>query len=304
MATKTRKKGPLVGFVGQGWLGKNYADDFEKRGFSVVRYALEAPYNKNKDAIAACDIVFVAVPTPTTPKGFQDHIVRAAVENVADGSITVIRSTLMPGTLASIQKQFPKKILMHMPEFLSRSTAAHDAANPAQHIIGLARMTPAYKQAGKKVLSILPAAPSMIVSAETAELYKYVHNTSLFARSIFMNLLYEIAVGFGVDWDYIKLAIERDPMVAFQVQNVSHWHIEPRHKGGRGVGGDCHIKDIETLSRVYAQVVGETNGRTAIDAMKHKNIDLLLQSKKDLHLLEGVYGPKVHTKKKATKKRA
>src|SRR5262249_14488154 len=136
VAKKTSKKGPLIGFVGQGWLGKNYADDFERRGYSVIRYALEEPYRQNKEAIAACDIVFVAVPTPTTPKGFQDHIVRAALENVGDGRIAVIRSTLMPGTLASIQKQFPKKILMHMPEFLSRSTAAHDAAHPSQHIVG------------------------------------------------------------------------------------------------------------------------------------------------------------------------
>lgn len=292
------KKGPLIGFIGQGWLGKNYADDFERRGYSVIRYALEEPYRQNKDMVPACDIVFIAVPTPTTPKGFQDHIVRSAMQHVGDGAIAVIRSTLMPGTLRSIQKQFPKKIIMHAPEFLSRTTAAQDAANPAQHIIGIPSMTPKYKNAAKKVLSVLPKAPSMIVSSETAELYKYVHNTSLFARSIFMNLLYEIAEGFGVDWDDIKLAIQRDPMIAFQIPNVSHWHIEPRHKGGRGVGGDCHIKDIETLSRVYAQVVGDVHGKTAIEAMKKKNITLLLQSKKDLHLLEGVYGKSIHKKKK------
>ncbi len=301
---KTSKKGPLVGFVGQGWLGKNYADDFEKRGYSVIRYSLEEPHVKNRDAISTCDIVFIAVPTPTTPKGFQDHIVREALAHVGNGKIAVIRSTLMPGTLRSMQKQYPKKILMHAPEFLSRITAADDAAHPAQNIIGIARATPAYTAAAKKVLAVMPKAPSMIVSAETAELYKYVHNTSLFARSIFMNLLYEIAVGFGVDWDDIKRAIQRDPMIAFQVENVSHWHIEPRHTGGRGIGGDCHIKDIETLSRVYAQVVGDTDGTKAIDAMKRKNIHLLLQSKKDLHLLEGVYGTQVHKKilKKGSKK--
>ena len=87
-------------------------------------------------------------------------------------------------------------------------------------------------------------------------------------------------------------------MIAFQTPTVSHWHIEPRHKGGRGIGGDCHIKDIETLSRVYAQVVGETHGKTAIEAMKKKNIALLLESQKDLHLLEGVHGPSIHKKPK------
>ncbi len=28
-----------IGFIGQGWIGKNYADDFEHRGYRVVRYS-------------------------------------------------------------------------------------------------------------------------------------------------------------------------------------------------------------------------------------------------------------------------
>jgi len=82
-------------------------------------------------------------------------------------------------------------------------------------------------------------------------------------------------------------------MIAFQTPVVSHWHIEPRHKGGRGIGGDCHIKDMETFSRLYEQLVGDKKGARLIDAMKDKNIELLLSSKKDLDLLSGVYGKAV-----------
>ena len=63
-----------IGFIGQGYVGKNYADDFERRGYKVVRYALEEPYRKNKEQIRDCDLVFIAVPTPTTPKGFDESI--------------------------------------------------------------------------------------------------------------------------------------------------------------------------------------------------------------------------------------
>ena len=69
-----------IGFVGQGYIGKNYADDFENRGFEVIRYALEKPYTKNKDRIKDCDIVFIAVPTPTTPRGFDYSIVRSVIK--------------------------------------------------------------------------------------------------------------------------------------------------------------------------------------------------------------------------------
>jgi len=62
-------KKPLIGFIGQGWVGKAYADNFEERGFTVVRYSLERPWVKNKDKIRECGIVFIAVPTPITPRG-------------------------------------------------------------------------------------------------------------------------------------------------------------------------------------------------------------------------------------------
>jgi 3-hydroxyisobutyrate dehydrogenase-like beta-hydroxyacid dehydrogenase len=36
-----------IGFIGQGFIGRNYADNFEKRGFDIVRYAKEKPYDGN-----------------------------------------------------------------------------------------------------------------------------------------------------------------------------------------------------------------------------------------------------------------
>ena len=44
-------KNKKIGFIGQGWIGKNYSDDFEKRGYEIVRYSLEEPYVKNKEKI-------------------------------------------------------------------------------------------------------------------------------------------------------------------------------------------------------------------------------------------------------------
>ena len=97
-----------IGFIGQGWVGKNYADVFENLGFSVVRYSQEPLYVKNKDKISLCDIVFIAVPTPTTVKGFDDSIVRKVIKLVGKGEIAVIKSTMLPGTTVSIQKKNPK----------------------------------------------------------------------------------------------------------------------------------------------------------------------------------------------------
>ncbi len=288
----TMKK-PLIGFIGQGWIGKNYSDDFEKRGFKVVRYALEAPYNANKEKLKECQIVFVAVPTPTTPKGFDDGIVRNALTNLAPGTTVVIKSTLAPRTTASLQQQFPELFVMHSPEFLSRGTAQYDATHPIENIIGIPKNTKEFVDRAQAVINILPKAPSKIVSSETAEFFKYVHNTSLFARSIYMNILYDLATALGVDWNDIKELIVNDPMIAFQDPVVAKWHIEPNPASGRGVGGDCHIKDYETFSRLFKELVGDPVGIILIEAMKQKNVSLLLDSKKDLDLLRGVYGYRV-----------
>ncbi|MCK5027249.1 MAG: hypothetical protein KAS07_02425, partial [Candidatus Pacebacteria bacterium] len=114
-----KTKIPKIGFIGQGWIGKNYADDFKNRGYSVVRYAKEKPYDINKDKIAKCDIVFIAVPTPTTPEGFDDSTLRKVIKLVGKGKTAVIKSTVLPGTTESIQKENPNIFIFHSPEFLT-----------------------------------------------------------------------------------------------------------------------------------------------------------------------------------------
>src|SRR5688572_7659927 len=102
-----------IGFIGQGWVGRHYADDFENRVYDVVRYGLEKQYASNKDTIKTCEIVFVAVPTPTTPKGFDYSAVRSVLPLVSRGKIAVIKSTLLPGTTEKLQKLFPEILVLH-----------------------------------------------------------------------------------------------------------------------------------------------------------------------------------------------
>src|SRR3989344_3970134 len=102
------KKSKLrIGFIGQGWIGKHYADDFERRGFEVVRYSLDVEHANNRDSIGQCGIVFIAVPTPTTPDGFDDSILVDVLPLVGKGKIAVIKSTVLPHTTDKLQKLYP-----------------------------------------------------------------------------------------------------------------------------------------------------------------------------------------------------
>jgi len=278
---------PLIGFIGQGFIGKNYADDFERRGYSVVRYALEEVYRDNKEKIRECDIVFIAVPTPTTPDGFDGSIVRDALSLVGIGKIAIVKSTIVPGTTKTFQAQYPDRTIFYSPEFLSEATAAEDAARPFSNILGSAADDEAHRVAAEQVHTLLPSSPySLTCDSTEAEIIKYAHNGSGYVEIIFFNLMYELAQKSGVNWLPIEQALQADPFIA-------HRYAKPVHKTGRGAGGHCFIKDFSALRGLYKEKVGDALGIAAFDAFEKKNITLLKESGKDLDLLKGVYGDAV-----------
>lgn len=273
-----------IGFIGQGYIGKNYADDFEERGYTVVRYGLEDAYKENKDRIAECDVVFIAVPTPTTKDGFDDSVVRESVALVGEGKIAVIKSTILPGTTLKIQEAFPSVYVMHSPEFLSKNTAAEDARHPKRNIVGIPKETEEYKSRAQMVLDTLPDSPySSICSAEEAEIIKYANNTFFYTKVVYMNLLYDLAEKHGCEWDHIREAMAHEPWIGTM-------HIDPVHKTGRGAGGLCLIKDFAAFADHYRSLVDDPEGKALFDAIEEKNLALLKQTNKDTGTIKEIYG--------------
>lgn len=289
---------PRIGYVGQGFIGKNYADDLERRGFEVARYALEDPYRANKEKIQECDIVFIAVPTPTTPEKFDDSIVREALSLVGKGKTAVVKSTLIPGTTEKLQKDFPDVLVCHSPEFLREATAAYDAAHPDRNIVGIPDDTPESRVRAQAVVSVLPSAPfELVCSALEAELIKYAGNSWLYTKVVYVNMLYDLVKASGADYEVVRDALAGDP-------RIGRSHLDPVHQSGhggpagRGAGGHCLIKDFEALRRLYEAQVGDEYGARLFRALAAKNIDLLLSSGKDADLVKGVYGEKPEEAKK------
>ncbi len=274
-----------IGFIGQGWIGKNYALDFEERGFEVTRYSKEPEYEKNKDVIALCDIVFIAVPTPTTPAGFDDSYIHATLPLVGPDKVAVIKSTMPPGLTKKLQVQYPNITLLFSPEFLSEATAKHDVSNPFANIVGMAEETPKHRNAAETILSILPKAPlALICKSEEAEIFKYTHNVSGFVQIVFFNMMYDLAASLKCDWSVIHKAILADPLIANR-------YAEPLHKSGRGAGGHCFIKDFSAFENIYKQTFpNDDAGKKLLAANSEKNIDLLVSTGKDMDILSGVYG--------------
>ena len=232
-----------IGFIGQGYVGKAYADNFERRGFDIVRYSLEPAYADNGAKILDCSIAFICVPTPTARGRFDCSAVKESLGLLRAGAVAVIKSTLLPGMTVKLQEEFPDLDIMHAPEFLSVATAAADVAHPWGNIIG----TAADPRCSDFIHGLLPSAPFQLTCTGTqAELIKYAHNISDTMQILTMNALYDVAVSQGADWAQIATAIEADPHIPTR-------YSKPVVDGKRGAGGACFEKDLGAFATLSGE---------------------------------------------------
>jgi UDP-glucose 6-dehydrogenase len=62
-------------------------------------------------------------------------------------------------------------------------------------------------------------------------------------------------------------------------------------QSGRGAGGHCFIKDFAAFRELYEKTLSkDAEGVALLRAFELKNNKLLRRSRKDLELLDGVYG--------------
>ena len=279
---------PKIGFIGQGFVGKNLADDFAERGYETIRYSLEPEYVGNKESVKEADIVFIAVPTPTKPEGFDFSILRSQIKLVGAGKTAVIKSTILPGTTEMLQKENPTITIFHSPEFLVAKTAREDTKHPERNIIGMPEDTEGNRQKAALVLSVLPKAPyEKVLLSKESELIKYIGNNFLYTKVIFVNLMYDIAEKIGADWTKVSEAVSKDSRIGMS-------HMQPVHTSerstGRGAGGHCFPKDFEALLQFYEEKVSDSLGAKVLESIRDKNNALLRESGKDSDILEGIYG--------------
>lgn len=284
-----------IGFIGQGWIGKNLADHFERRGFDIVRYAKEPEFEMNKDAIADCEIVFIAVPTPSTPEGFDDRILRGVLPLVGKGKTAVIKSTILPGTTDEFAALYPDRYVMHSPEFLRETSVRKDIDFPDRNIVGIPSAyfdNADWQERASAVMNVLPDAPyKAICKAPEAELTKYGGNNFLFVKVVFMNLMYDIAQTHGARFDVIAENMKADPRIGASHMKPVHQYDHMGGVEGRGAGGHCFIKDFAAFRQLFEQRLGDDKEAIMLlRAFEAKNNKMLRDTGKDLDLLEGVYG--------------
>lgn len=274
-----------LGFIGQGWVGGNIADEFNERlGWDnqIIRYSLEEPFCRNIDELLECEYVFVCVPTATTKYGHDISNVRNVLSLLFPETIVIIKSTIKPGTTIKLQDEFPYLVIIHSPEFLTEANVVMDVKYPKRNIIGIPYEKEPWLSAAQDVINLLPGAPyNLITHSTNAELIKYAGNAYLLTKVVFTNMLYDLVKAYGANWNEV-----RDGWTADYRIGESHTKVFDK-EGKRGAAGHCLLKDFEVYRSLFNQADMQADILRQIASL---NIGYLISTNKDLDLIKEIYG--------------
>jgi GDP-mannose 6-dehydrogenase len=198
-------------------------------------------------------VSFVCVGTPSQANGSLElKYIRRVCEQI--GSVlkekeefhtVVIRSTILPGTMANIvvptlaeySGKEPGKdfAVCNNPEFLREGTAVFDNYNPPKTVIG--ELVPGNGDVVEEIYKDLDA-PMIRTSCQAAEMVKYVDNVWHALKIGFANEIGNICKVHGIDGHEVMDIFCQDRKL-----NISTYYLKP----GFAFGGSCLPKDVRAL---------------------------------------------------------
>lgn len=224
----------LVGIIGYGTVGSTIGARAERAGFHVIHHDPDSESSVPLDDVARARAVFVAVPTPLASNGELDtSIVRSVCRQLRDARVTVIVSTLHPGTCEAIRRELPHFRFAYTPAFFRAAHALPDFVSSPRVIIA-SDHEDVRKEVAEIYRLLVPGRPIIFAKPNVAEVAKLASNGFLATKVIFASELREVI---GEEWDAVGHLLSLDPRIG-----PSHLQVD-----GSGFDGDCLPKDTVAL---------------------------------------------------------
>jgi UDPglucose 6-dehydrogenase len=208
-------------------------------GNEIVSYdvAFDASYPSAE--LADCALVMICVDTPSAANGSVDTSkVEAAIAQVPCTNI-LIRSTVPPGTTARIAASTGGNVCF-WPEYVGETSfvgSSWDRFASSEPFAIIGGEPDARRLLVDLIVPLLgPEVRIFQCRAEEAELIKYMENSYLASKVIFVNEFRDLSERLGLDWNTVREGwlldsrVERDHTAAFA--------------GQRGYRGRCLPKDV------------------------------------------------------------
>lgn len=235
-----------IGIVGWGFVGQATGKGLAKNKTNKIFV-----YDKQRTSpltlsqvVSQSEFIFICVPTPmfSDYSGMSMEIVDEVVGEIAllakgTDKIVIVKSTVLPGTVAEYIKKYPKVNFAMNPEFLTQNNANKDFLNPARTVIGASscKVGERIERLYQTILS--KDQPYYIMDTTSAEVTKYMSNLTLASKVILANEFYAISKKVGANYDIVRRAVEADPRIGTHLK-------APGPDGNFGFGGSCFPKDM------------------------------------------------------------
>jgi len=230
-------------------------------------------------AIAASEIIFVAVGTPRREDGGADlsavDAVAETVAKAADGRcVLVMKSTVPVGTNSRVRRIItglaPDKEIhvVSNPEFLKEGDAVSDFMRPDRVVVGCDPDDEYARDAMRRLYHPLSLSADRIVwmKPASAELTKYVANTMLAMRISFMNEVAGLCEAVDADVNDVRMGVGSDS------------RIGPKFLyAGPGYGGSCFPKDVSALVQVAREQGVQLELASATDSVNQRQKGVMLR---------------------------
>lgn len=211
-------------------------------------------------AVAASDVTFVSVGTPTAEDGSCDHryIIAAArgigegLRRKADRHVVVMRCSIPPGSTMGVMvpeieaasglKAGRDFGVCFNPEFLREGVAVADFHAPPKTVIGVT--DPETAELMARLYADVDENP-IVTSIEVAEMVKYVDNVWHATKVTFANEVGRLCKPLGVDSHEVMDIFVRDTKL-----NLSPYYLKP----GFAYGGSCLPKEVRAVTHIAARL--------------------------------------------------
>jgi UDPglucose 6-dehydrogenase len=261
---------PRIGIIGLGFVGSAIKDNYFDYSLYLIDTDTSKGYTDTYNDIKDAEGIFVCVPSPQNTDGScNSTILENVLKNLKDyNGVIISKVTATPDVYERLQMEYPN--LVYVPEFLTAANAAEDYAKENWAVIG--GSTLAYQREAERVIKYTkPTVDSVYCSIGEASMVKYIINSFLATKVVFMNEMCQLAEINGYNWNRIRGMISKDPRI-----NISHTQV-PGPDKQFGFGGMCFPKDTSALI-CYAE-----NLNTTLNVLKEavkKNMLLRLQEPK------------------------
>lgn len=245
-----------IGIIGYGIVGQALAYGFSKNttDYQILFYDKFKESTPLEEVVKKSDFIFICLPTPieSDESGIDLSIIETTISQIVHltnntDKIIVIKSTVIPGTTARLEKQYPKSHFANNPEFLTENNYLDDFLNADRTIIGATSGEVSQKLA-TFYQKRFPKTKIYQTDLTSAEMVKYMANTFLATKVLFAYEMYDLCQKLGIDYMKVKEIVVSDKRIGDTHLNVSSSNTANSNTTDKkGFSGKCFPKDMVSL---------------------------------------------------------